>query len=322
LRVLKTLAASFVFLAVGGVNAVAQTYPERQVFVVVSSAAGSSPDHIARLLQPKWEEFLKKPIVVENRVGANGIIAVDSVMRAQPDGHTVLIAAAGTYTVNPFFYPQPRGDAIISFKAVSQIALANLTLAVRATLNVKTCPDLLALMRKNPGKLNFATSTPGTFTHLAAELFKRKANVEFVTIPHAGAAAAVNSVAGGHTDIIIEATAIQPFLQSGQLVALATTGGKRDRFAPELMTLHECGATGFDLPGWVGAAVRPDTPDHIVQALYRATRTVVEDSSYSEKFRNIRWDVVANTPEELTRIIVKEREEMRTVIQQANIISR
>ena len=299
--------------------AIAQNFPSKEITFMIGSAAGSAPDLIARLVKPALEQILKQTIIVENRVGANGLIAVQAVSKANPDGHTLLAAPAGTFTVNPTLYAKTGGGTVVELEGVAPLAAVGLTLAVRPNLGATTCPELIALLRKNPGKYSLASSAQGSFTHLSAEMLKDKAKVDFLIVPFSGAPAGAAAVIGGHSDFIIESTATHSHIAAGRLLALATTSATRNPLAPNLMTFRECGVPNYDLSGWIGIGAPKGTPAAVIQQLNRAIATAVEDPSSVEKLKAILWSPLTATPDQFQRQIVREREEMRQIIQQIKL---
>lgn len=303
----------------GSVQAYA-AFPDKPIRMVVASAPGTAPDQVARLLQPGLEKRLKQSIIIENKVGANGIIAVNYVLQGKPDGYTILAATAGTFVANPTLYHQSGGGKIVDFEPIAMVAATPLTLSVRAGLGVKSCPDLLALIRSQPGKLNLASSTQGSFTHLAAEMLKRMGKLDFHIIPFQGAVAGANSLAGGHSDIMIESMGIlAPLVESGHLVALATTGATRDPLLPQMMTLEECGVPGYGLSGWAGLAAPKGTDKAAIDAISRAVEGATKDPEFIKSLTAIKWTPAMLSPAEFAREIAKERKEMEQTIQEANI---
>ena len=195
--------AKFTWLALGAsllISTAALADSTRPMRLVVSSAAGTAPDIIARLVSDKLAEAFKRTVFVDNKGGANGTIAAGEVLRAEPDGGTLLVTPAGTLTANPYLYPQTAGNSVTDLSQITQIATVDFIIAVRSTLPVKTLPELLEYIKANPGKVTAATTAHGSFPHLAAEMLKQQSGLDFAIVKNNGGAAAGSSVAGGHAD--------------------------------------------------------------------------------------------------------------------------
>ena len=196
----------------------AQPYPNKPVKVVVSHAAGSSPDVVARLAANRLGQRLNQTFIIENKVGANGSLAVDAVSRSAPDGYSLLVAGSSIMATNPYLYPRTSAAIVTGLTPLTKLTNLDFLLAVRSSLNIRTFQELIAHVRANPGKLNLATTNTGSFQNLGAELLRQQADLDFKTIPYNGGAAAASAVAGGHVDMLIDASAvIAPLAQSGVL---------------------------------------------------------------------------------------------------------
>jgi tripartite-type tricarboxylate transporter receptor subunit TctC len=248
--------------------ACAQDYPNRAIKIVVSTPPGASVDIVARLFGQYLSDTWKQPVVIENRGGANGQLAVTAVARTEPDGYTLLVTTAATLSTNPFLYPTTGPLSVTGLDPVTKLVSNDLLISVRPTFNVRTFRALLDWIRANPGKLTVATNSRGGAFNLAAELLKQVSRLDFVVIPHAGGSVAVNSTLGGHTDAIIETTTLtNPLAETGQLVPVAATGAKRSRFAPNVPTVAESGLSNYAVSGWIALVAPKRTPPAIVDRL-------------------------------------------------------
>src|ERR671915_1798827 len=205
-------------------HAVAQPYPAKPVRLVVGFAPGGAADFVARALQDPLSRALGQPIVVDNRPGAGSSIAAEHVAKSAPDGYTVLIASPSSILVNPIITPKSGFDPLKDLVAISKVSSSPLILAVNPSLGVGSVRELIAHAKKNPGKLNYASSGNGSAPHLASVLFQRLAGVEMVHVPYKGGAPAVQSVLAGDTQLAFATPpSVLPLVQSGRLRALATT---------------------------------------------------------------------------------------------------
>lgn len=288
--------------------------------IVVTSGAGSAPDLIARLLAPKLTEKLHRQIVVENRAGANGSIGAGEVARSAPDGSTLLVSTSGTLTANLSLYPKTATGLIASLTPVTQVAAVDFVVAARKDLNVATMPELLARMKAEPGKISVATGPHGSFPHLAAEMMKQNSKLEFIIVKHQTGPSAATSAAGGHTDLVVETAAvIRPFLDSGRLVALASTGASRDPATPSLPTVAESGLAGYAMFGWIGIVAPKDTSLAIREAIQQAIASGVADPTIRERFAMIQFRPIASSTSDFATFWEQEKQRLGEVIRNGGL---
>lgn len=292
-------------------------YPERLIRFVVSAPAGTAPDIIARLIAPRMSELLGQTIIIDNKSGANGNIAAAEVAKAPPDGYTILVTTAGTVTANPSLYPKAPA---IDLHPVTQVATVDFIVATRPSLNVGTLPDLIALIRKEPGKINGATTANGSFPHLAAEMLKQDANLDFLIVKHNGGSAAGASVAGEHTDFVIETSAVLGSLvEAGKLRPIASTGSSRSPLSPNLPTVSEAGIKGYAITGWIALLGPQNMPAEIAATLQKAAASAVADPSVREKLTTMQFTPVASSPEAFARTIADEKSKLSETIKRAQL---
>src|SRR5215475_7145031 len=306
------IAAAFALLLAAELPALAQPYPSKPVKVVVSHAAGSSPDVVARLVTNRLAGRLNQPFVVENKVGANGSLAVEAVSRAPADGYTLLIAGSSIMATNPYLYPKTSAAILTGLTPVTKLTNLDFMLAVRSSLNIRTFQELIAHIRANPGKLNLATTNVGSFQNLGAELLKQQGNLDFKTIPYNGGAAAAAAVAGGHVDMLIDAGAIiAPLAQSGVLTIVATTGATRAPNFPDVPTIAESGFPGY---GWIGMVAPAGTAPDILQQLQSNVAAAFAEDATRAQLNKLDLTPVANTPADFAKELAQERETWKGVI--------
>jgi tripartite-type tricarboxylate transporter receptor subunit TctC len=251
--------------------AAAQAYPAQPVKLIVSSAAGSAPDAVARLVAAAMAEELKQAVIVDNRVGANGVIGVDAAARAGADGYTLLVAPLGTMSANPHLYAKLPQNPLAAFTGITRLAAGYFFLAVRSDLEPKTLPQFVQYAKARPGRLNGAIPAPGSIPHLTMELLRRSAGIEFNTVPYKSTTGASLAVASGEADFIIETLAtLRPHVQAGRVRLLAISTAARSEVAPEVPTFAEGGVAGMEVAGWIGLFAPAGTPRERVVLLQAA----------------------------------------------------
>lgn len=299
--------------------AAAQAYPARPVRIVIGFPPGGGIDIVARILAPRLGEALGQSVVVDNRPGANGVVGMDAVAKAPPDGYTVFLGTLGNFSVNPSFYPNLPFNADTAFTPLTQLASVAFILYANPGLPAKNVAELIAHARANPGKLNYSSSGNGGLPHLAGELFAAATGTAMVHVPYKGSAPSIADVMGGQVQLTFEAAAIGlPHLRTGKLRALATTGAKRLSFASEIPTIAETVA-GFEVVNWYGMALPAGTPREIVTRLHAEIARAMALPDIKEKMVAQGTDPVGSTPEEFGAFVRSESAKWTRVIRQANI---
>lgn len=247
----------------------AQGYPTKPVRILIPYAPGGTSDILARLLQPHLQAALGQSVVVENRVGANGNIAVDMVAKSAPDGYTLVLTDLGNLTISPSVMKLPF-DVAKDFNAVTVLAYTPHLLAVTPDRPYKTVPELIAYAKANPDKLNYATAGLGSAPHLAGALFAHSLGLKITFIPMKGGAEAIQQVVGGHADALFNgAIATLPHVKNGKLRGLAVSSATRNELAPDLPTVIEsAGIKDFVTGSWQGFLAAKGTPPEILERLY------------------------------------------------------
>jgi tripartite-type tricarboxylate transporter receptor subunit TctC len=248
-------------------HAAAPAYPSRPIRLLVPFAPGGGSDTLARILTSKMGESMGQTWVIDNRGGAGGSLAAETVAHAEPDGHTVFIALSTVITVNPSLYKLPF-SVERDLQPVVQLASAQYILVLNPSVQAKTLAEFVALAKQKPGALNYASGGVGTPLHLAAELLKKRAGIEMTHVAYKGGGPAAASVLAGETQVLFGSVASSlPHIKSGRLRALATTGPKRAKIAPELPTIAESGYPGFDVSTWYALLVPAKTPASIAERI-------------------------------------------------------
>ena len=247
--------------------AAAQDYPSRPVRIVVPFAAGGPADVYARVLAQRLQESLGQPFVIENRPGGGSVLGTDIVAKSAPDGHTLLLMS-NTHTINESLMPSKPFVLMRDFTAVAPVNYSDLVLVVNPAVPAKTLAELIALSKAQPGKLNYASSGPGTPYHMAGELFKAMAGLDIVHVPYKESSGARTGVLGGQVEMMFDAvTVMNEHVKAGKVRALATSGKTRSAVMPDVPTLAEAGVPGYDAVIWLGLIAPKGTPPEIVARL-------------------------------------------------------
>lgn len=294
-------------------------YPSRPIRLLVPFAPGGGADTLARIVTPKLTEAMGQQWVVDNRGGAGGNIAAETVARAGPDGHTVFMGFSTVLTVNPTLY-KLSFDVEKDLKPVTLLATAQYILVVHPSVQAASAKDLVALLKQKPRSLNYASAGVGSPLHLAGELFQRRSGVQMTHIPYKGGGPAAAAVLAGEAHLIFGSVASSmPHVKSGRLKALATTGLKRSKVAPELPTMAEQGYAGFDVTTWYSLMVPGPTPGSIVTRLRDEAIKALERPEIQQLMAKQGLEVETSTPQALAARIRTERKTWADVIKSAGI---
>ena len=312
--------AAFFACAAWAPCAPAQTYPTKPVRIVVPFAPGSTIDIIGRIIAPKLAEALSQPVLVENRPGAGGMIGMDAVAKAPPDGHTLVIGALGPLAMNPALYPKTPFDPVRDFAAVSLLATGPVVIAVHPSVPAKTVKELVELAKKNPGKLNFGSPGVGTSPHLTGELFKLLTGTNIVHVPYKGNAEALTDLIGGQVSIVFSGVPpVVPLAKAGRVRLIATTGRQRIAGLPEVQTIAEAGLPGAQVLIWYGVVAPAATPKDVVARLNREITRIMAMPDIREKFSQSGIDPETSTPEQFAQLIRDEYARWTKVIRTSGI---
>ncbi|MCC7485210.1 MAG: tripartite tricarboxylate transporter substrate binding protein [Burkholderiales bacterium] len=296
-----------------------QGFPNRPVRLLVPFAAGGGADTLSRILAPRLHESLGQPWVVDNRGGAAGNLAAETVARAAPDGHTVFMGFSTVLTVNPSLYKLPY-SVEKDLLPVTLLATAQYILVVHSSVPAGSLQGLIALAKSKPRSLNYASAGVGSPLHLAAELFKKRAGVDLVHIAYKGGGPAAASVLAGETQVLFGSVASSmPHVKSGRLKALATTGARRAKIAPDLPTIAESGFPGFDVGSWYALLVPAGTPAAVVKRMREAAIAAVALPDVAAAMARQGLEAETGTPQALAARIRSETAVWAGVIRDAGI---
>ena len=302
-----------------------ERYPAKPLRVIVPFAPGGSTDIFARLVAERLAAAFAQPVVVENRAGASGNIGAEAVAKSAPDGHTLLMATTGVMAINNALFRNMGYDAARDLEPVIFIASITNVLAVPLDLPAKSVAELVALAKKDPGKLTFASSGAGSSTHLSAELFKSMAGIDVVHIPFKGSGQALIDVVAGRVSMIFDnMPSALPHIRGGKLRALGVTGLKRSPALPEVPTISEAGTDmelrGYESLSWSGFAVPAGTPRDIVLRLNRETAAILAAADMKHKLGEQGADAIGGTPEAFAQHVRAEREKWGRLVRERNIV--
>ena len=297
-----------------------QAYPNRPVKFVVPFPPGGNLDFIARVIQPKFSEFLGATLVVDNRGGAAGIVGAEYAAKQPADGYTIFLGNTGTMGLYPVVYPKLPYDALKDFAAVGQIAESATLMTVHPSVPVKTLQEFIAFARKNPGKLTCAVAGLGSLLHFASEMLKTRAGIDMLLVPYKGSGPAVTDLIGGQVDLMLDApTVTMPYIKAGRLKAIAVIGKSRLVTLPEVPTFEEAGLKNFEAAGWQGLLVPTGTPAAAVAKLSAALTKTLAQPEVRERFIEQGLDPAPSTPEQFAAHIRAEIEKWGRLAKAANI---
>jgi tripartite-type tricarboxylate transporter receptor subunit TctC len=299
--------------------AVAQQYPARPIRFLVPSPAGGSPDILARIVGTRLSEQLKQQVVIDNRGGASGVIGVEIVKNAAPDGYTLLLATATNFASLPVLKSKLPYDVDRDFSHLSRIAWVANVATVNAGLGVNSVADLVKLAKSKPGQLNFGSAGNGTPAHLAGAMFNVLAGVNTTHIPYKGAALALSDMIGGQIQFLITSPLVAiPHGRAGRIKVLATTGAQRDPLLPELPTMAET-VPGYEIVQWWGITVAKGTPAAITQRLHRELMTALNHPDSKAQMNKNGATPSPESPDQFTAFMKSERARIASVGKQAGI---
>lgn len=302
-----------------GASAVAQSFPDRTITLVVPFAAGGSTDVVARVIAQKMGEDLKQQVVVENVAGAGGNLGADRVARAEPDGYTILMGTVATHALNPLILKRKPYDAEKDFSPVSLLVLVPNVLVVNPELPVNSVAELIALLKKEPDKYSYASSGNGTPLHLSGELFNSMAGVKMQHVPYKGAGPALNDLIGNQISIMFDnLPSSSGHIKSGTLRALGVTTAKRAPSFPDVPTVAET-IPGYETYTWNALFAPAQTPNDVVVRLNEAANKALQDPAVIARMNDFSATIVGSTPEELGKHVSAELAKWGPIVKNANI---
>ena len=314
------LACALAFSCALPLAASAQDYPNKPIRIITPNAAGSSIDLLARLIGQKAGESLGQQFLVDARPGANGMIAMDAVAKARPDGYTLAMAVPSSMTVNQFIYKSMPYKPLTDLTPITQATVFTFVLVVNPNLPVKSVADLIALNKATPNGLNYSSSGVGNLTHLASELLASQAGVKFNHIPNKGESPALIDVMGGQTAFMITTLpSVAPHIRSGQLRLLAVCSTTRNPGFPDAPTMVEAGYPGVLVSGWSGVVGPAGLPSEITHKLQREFAKHLLTPEARDSLSKQGAEPVGSTPEQFTAFLKTEADKWSRVVKVAGL---
>ena len=305
------LAASLALVPALGL---AQAYPAKPIRLVVPFPAGGATDILARALSQKLGEKIGQTVVVENRPGAGGTIGADLASKAAPDGYTLLLATSSTHSIGPAINPKITYNAETDFTPIAYVASSPNIVVVPNTLPVKTMREFIDYARKNPGKLNYASSGNGTIVHLTTEYFKAQSDTFILHIPYRGTALAIPDLVSGKVDVLFDSYVTgMPHVKDGKLRALAVTSAKRSALAPDLPTVAET-LPGFDSITWFGLYGPKGMPQDLAAKVNQAVNAALADADVKERFARLGAEPAGGAPQAFAAMVKADNAKWKKII--------
>ncbi|MGY4304516.1 tripartite-type tricarboxylate transporter receptor subunit TctC [Bradyrhizobium sp. USDA 4369] len=309
-------------LTVSAQTVAAQTYPTKAVKMIVGFAPGGTIDVVARILGERMSSRLGQPFIVENRSGANGMLAAEAVARAEPDGHTIFVSNSSTITLNPTLFKDIRYSPERDFTPITTVVSVPLILAVNPenpkAANIKTVADLVAAAKQKPEEIPYGSAGNGNITHLAFELLSLRAGIKMIHVPYRGAAAAEVAALSQEVLAIFDTLSALQLVKAGKLRALAVSSRERLAALPDVPTMIEAGYPGFDVSFWVGLFVPKATPAPVVDLLYQQVAAAAADPAVVSRLEAQGLVSVITRPEFVAKI-QQETKELADIVSKAGI---
>jgi tripartite-type tricarboxylate transporter receptor subunit TctC len=313
----RLFAAASLVLVAG--FAQAQAWPAKPIRLVVPFPPGGIVDTVARQLQPRLQAALGQTIVIDNRGGAGGTVGVGEVVRAAPDGHT-LVMVFDAFATYPLVYPKLGYDIQRDLQPVTQIASNPLVLVVNPAVPAQNLKELVALAKKSPGRLNFASVGAGSSNHLTGELFKSVSGTFITHIPYRGGGPAQQDLLGGQVEMMfLSAVLAQPHVKAGKLRALAQTGAQRVPAYADTPTVAESGYPGFAVNSWVGLLAPAGTPRPIVERLQAEVKKILDSPDFAARLAEQGLSGIGNTPEQFAAVLKGEQDKWTRLVSERKL---
>ena len=296
-----------------------QTYPTKPVRFVVPFVPGGPTDIQGRMLGEKLGQRLGQQVIIDNRGGAGGNIGMELTAKSPPDGYTIVIATVGTWAVNPYLYQLPY-DVIRDFAPVTQVSTSPGALIVHPSVPVKNVKELIALAKKRPGELNYGSSGVGGFGHICGELFNLMTGTKMTHIPYKSSAPSLTDLIAGNIQVLFNnLISTTPFVKTGRVRALATTGAKRSPALPDLPTLDEAGLKGYENSSWSAVAAPAGTPPAIISRLNKEFIEILGMPDIQKRHAEVGAEIIASTPEQYHAYLKSELAKFAKLVKAAGI---
>lgn len=298
----------------------AQEWPAKPIRIVVPYPPGGNVDGAARIIASELQKSLPQPILVDNKAGAGGLIAGESVAKAEPDGYTLFLAANGPLLFSPVIYNRPLYHWQKNFAPIAMVSLTPLLIQVHPSVPAKTVPELVALAKAKPNSVTMASPGAGTTNHLLSEMLQKVTGASWITVHYKGNAPATNDLLGGQVQFNIDQVSVaQPFIKEGRTRALAVIAPKRVPWLPDVPTLEEQGIKGVEGQTFTGLLAPAGTPPAVINKLSAALKAVLQDPAVVQRFYGAGAEAKWMSPQDFTSFLAKEEATWMPVIRSANI---
>ena len=294
-------------------------YPEKAITIVVPTAAGGANDAMARVIGQAMSAALKQPVIIDNKAGANGAIASEFVMRAAPDGYTLMLGYIATHAMNPALQ-KLRYDPVKDFEPVGMVGSSATLMVVSPSVKANNAKELVASMKAAPDKTSYASAGNGTAPHFAAEMFKLATGTSMLHVPYKGSAPAVTDTIGGQTQVMFPSlfTAI-PYVKGGKLKPIGVAGAKRSPLMPDVPTLKEQGIDNVDVSQWYGIFAPAKTPKPVLEQLNKVLNAALADKTVIKKLEDHGAEVETMSTEQMRTYVAQEQVKWKKVVQAAKL---
>jgi tripartite-type tricarboxylate transporter receptor subunit TctC len=321
-RLVRIFAFAVTALAAAGVpgSARAQDYPSKPIRLIVATAPGGLMDVAARVLADSLDKSLGQRLVIENRSGSGGNIGAEAVVKADPDGYTLGLVQIGNVAINPHVYTDMAFDPLVDLVPVAPITSSAILVVANSKVPAGNLTELIALARKDPGKLSYGSSGNGTAPHLAGEMFKAAAGVDILHVPYRGAGPAVNDTIGGHVQLtFVGLGAVRSGVEAGLLKILAVAQSQRLKSAPQFATSAEAGLPGYEFVTWFGVVAPKGTPAPVIATLVKHIHAMQDDPAMQQRLAAGGLEPLKETPEQFGARMRRDQDRFRDIVKAAKL---
>jgi len=295
-------------------------YPHKSILFMVPQAAGGSTDTLARLIGQRLGDGLGVTVVIENRPGANGIIGTEAALKAAPNGATLVVSGTGIMAINPALYPKLSYDPVRNFAPVANFGYSTSVLVAHPSLPVKTIADVIALAKKKPGAIKYASAGVGSSPHLSAALFQHMSGVDILHVPYKGSTPGVTATITGETEIMFTGVASAlSFIKAGRLRPISINGPRRSPALPTTSTAGESGLPGFEADFWIGLFAPAGVPRPLITRLNTEVNRILNAEGMRERLSELGVDAVPGTPEQFGELLARDIERWAKAVKAAGL---
>jgi len=315
----RTLLALLLALAVA--PALGQQYPSRQVRIVVPTSPGGATDALSRQIGGRLGELWGQTVLVENKPGANQMIGAEFVAKSAPDGYTLLVSDASTYVINPHLYKKMPYDGLRGFTPITVLVRFPWVVAVHPSVPANTFQELVAHARAKPGALSYGSFGLGSSAHISVDYLKKLLGIDIVHVPYKGAGPAVTDLLGGQIQVMmVTPLLVEPHARAGKLRLLAAATRERIARLPELPTVSESGAPGYEAGTWFAIMGPAGMPREVTNSIFTDIKLVLNEPAFRDRYVDKQWfEIVANTPDEFAALLKTEYERWEKVVKLSGV---